>query len=76
MSRVKIPEIKTVKTDKIYVQSPNGTLDTRLWCGDYNSYIDTAPCFGTRYEHIRFEKDGVPVVREIPFSELVRKRLI
>lgn len=75
MQRVKIPEIKAVKTDKIYVQNSDGSRGTRSWHGYYTPHIDTAPCFGTVYEHIGFDRDGVPIVREISFSEIIKRFL-
>lgn len=77
MERVKILNIKVIKTDKIYVQNPDGTLSTRSWTGDYSKDIDSSPCDEAPiYKHVRFEKDGIPVVRELHISELIRKGLI
>jgi len=71
MNRVKILEIKAVETDKIYVQHTDGRIEARPWWGPYSPCIASSSCpsFKKLYEHLRFEKDGVPVVREITISD-------
>jgi len=74
MKRIKIPEIKAFKTNKIYVQNPDGNFEPREWYGFYSPYIasSSSPGFGKVYEHITFDRDGTPIVREIHLSELTK----